>query len=315
LNNASSTTEWLLPVSHSARDNHVISIYDFKGVEDPHAPVEIAAVIQEKLHYWRLGSRSETTKSAGEIEQLVRLSARWTDNVCETIAMARSYLLVDRAWEAPEIQSAAIKFQPDIQSVLIVTDVVDMFGLTLAMAAAEGWKTGYDRVFLLLPSWRGRAISPAIEPLALIENFGGSEVLEPITSDEFSAILQSLEPGMSVSFASAAAPYNNHIDEGARTELPIATFELSSPDRLHFFRKLAHYAVSAGGPLVWRELQSAFASNEREGLSTSLLSETQNPSLVDDLYAVPCSSLGWPLRAFQHFDRQMLAAFRSGELE
>lgn len=315
LTNFKANMEWLLPVSHSVRDSHAIIMYDFNGVEDPYSPVEIASAIQEKLYCWRLGSRSETVKSAAETEQLVRLSARWTDNVYDTIATARSYLLADQLWDFPVTAPVGAKVQANNQTLLIVTDVVDMFGLTLVMAAAETWKAMYDRILLLLPSWRGKLISPAMEPLALIENFGGSEVIEPITSDELNAIFQSLVPGMSISFASAAAPYNNHIEVGGCTELGVARFELSSPSQLSFFRKLAHYAVSAGGPLVWRELQSAYADAEREGISTSLLPDAQSPSLVDDLYAAPCSSLGWPLRAFQHFDRHMITAFRSGELE
>lgn len=315
LTNVSTRTEWLLPVSHSVRDNHVIIMYDFSGVEDPCEPVEIAAVIQDNLYCWRLGSRLEFIKSAAETDHLMRLSGRWTDNVCDTIAMARSCLLVDQMAESINIPPAVSNSHLNVRSLLVVTDVVEMFGLTLVMAAAEAWRTRFDQILLLLPSWRGKLLSPAIESLALIENFGGSEVIEPITPDELSAVFQSLEPGMSISFATAAAPYNNHIEEGGRTDLPIATFELSSRDQVLFFRRLVHYAISSGGPLVWRELQSAFATASENGISTSLLSDTQSPSLVDDLYAIPCSSLGWPLRAFQHFDRHMLAAFRSGELE
>lgn len=314
LTNFKARMQWLLPVSHSVRDNHAIIMYDFNGIEDPYSPVEIAAAMQDKLYYWRLGSRSEIVKPPAEMDQLARLSARWTDNVCDTIAMARSYLLADRTWEGADIVSAG-KFQYRGQSLLFVTDVVDMFGLTLVMAAAETWKTKYDRILLLLPSWRGKLISPAAELFALIENFGGSEIIEPITSDELTAILQTLEQGMSVSFTSAAAPYDRHIEEAGRTHLPIASFELSSPEQLLFFQRLAQYAVSAGGPLVWRELQSAYADTEREGILSSLLTDSQSPSLVDDLYAAPCSSLGWPLRAFRHFDRHMMMAFRSGELE
>jgi len=315
LSNMSAGTDWLLPVSHSLRDNHAIIMYDFNGVEDAHSPVDIAAVIQERLYYWRLGSRSEMIRSAAETDRLVRLSARWTENVCDTIAMARSCLLLDQIWETPEVAGGGVKLQSTVESLLIVTDVVDMFGLTLVMAAAETWKTSYDRIFLLLPSWRGKLISPTIEPLALIENFGGGEAIEPITSDELNAIFQSVETGTSISFASAAAPYNSHIEDGGSTELPIVTFELSSPDRMIFFQKLTHYAVSGGGPMVWRELHTTFAETDGRGLSASLFSDAQSSSLVDDLYAVPCSSLGWPLRAFQHFDRHILAAFRSGELE
>lgn len=316
LTNFKSGMEWLLPVSHSVRDNHTIVMYDFKGIDDPYAPVEIAAALQEKLYYWRLGSRSEVVKPAAETEHLVRLSARWTDNVCESIAMARSYLITDQIWEYSETASVAAKSRPKIGSLLVITDVVDMFGLTLVMASTEAWAAKFDRILLLLPCWRGKLILPAIEPLALIENFGGSEVIEPVTSEELNGIFQSLEPGMSISFASAAAPYNHHIgDEGSRTELSIATFDLASPSRLLFFRKLTNYAISAGGPLVWRELQSAYAEAETEAISPSLLASRHNHSLVDDLYALPCTSLGWPLRAFQHFDRQIMISFRSGELE
>src|SRR5207248_9918914 len=138
------------------------------------------------------------------------------------------------------------------------------------MAAAEAWRTRYDRVLLLLPSWRGRIISPAIEPLGLIDNFGGSEVIDPVSADEFNAIVRSLELGMSVSFISAAAQYNSNIDEGGRTEFSITTFELSSAENLMFFCKLVQYAMMAGGPLVWRELQWAFSSHAREGIASSL---------------------------------------------
>jgi hypothetical protein len=149
----------------------------------------------------------------------------------------------------------------------------------------------------------------------LIDNFGGSEVIAPISSDDFKTLAQSLEPGMSVSFVSAAAQYNNHIDEGGRTQLSIATFELSSAEKLMFFCKLVHYAMLAGGPFVWRELQCTFSNGASEEISQSLLCDVRGASLADDLYALPCSGLGWPLRAFQQFDRQMLAAFRSGGVE
>ena len=313
LTNGANAGGRLLPVSHSVRDNHVVIMYDFNGVEDPRMPVEVAAIIQEKLHHWCLRPRSEAMGTPAETEHLMRLSARWTDNVCETLAMARSCLLADLRYAAPKVPSTGLR--SSVRSVLIVTDVVDMFGLTLVMATAENWKKYFDRIYLLLPSWRGRPISPAIDPLALIEDFGGSEVLEPITAGEFDALLRSLEPGMSVSFASAAAPYSLHIDDGGVTELPVVTFELSSSEELLFFWKLANYATGAGGPLVWRELQCAFAGSPKQGIPTPLVSDNHIPSLADDLYAVPCSSLGWPLRAFQHFDRHMLMMLRSGDLE
>jgi hypothetical protein len=168
---------------------------------------------------------------------------------------------------------------------------------------------------LLLPSWKGQSISPAIKSLASIEDFGESEVIAPISADELNTVVLSLQPGVSVSFVSAAGQYNNHIDECGPTQFPIATFDLSSTGKLMFFRKLVHYAIVAGGPFVWRELQCAFSNGAREEIEPSLLSDVQSASLADDLYAVPCSRFGWPLKAFRQFDRQMLAAFRRGGAE
>ena len=191
-----------------------------------------------------------------------------------------------------------------------------MFGLILVMAATHRWRDVFGRIFLLLPAASGdNAVSHTGEPLALMEDFGGTGLIEPITTDELLSILHSIQPTASLSFTSAAAPYNTHVDEGGDIGFPIATFDISSPERLRFLKKLLHYCVLAGGPLVWRELQCAFSNNASKGLPSALPSDGQSASLVDDLYAAPCTRLGWPLAAFQHFDRQMLSAFRSGDLE
>ena len=185
------------------------------------------------------------------------------------------------------MRSSVARLQPVADdSILIVTDVVDMFGLTLVMAATHIWREAFGRIFLLLPAGNGDStVSPAGEPLALMQDFGGAGLIEPISTDELNGILHAIQPGASVSFTSAAAPYNTNVDEGGRTGLPIATFDLSSSERLKFLRKLVHYCMLAGGPLVWRELQCAFSNNTGEGIASTLLSEGQSASLVDDLYA------------------------------
>jgi hypothetical protein len=315
LNTAS--MELLLPVRYSTADNYLVLIYDLKDMSDPHTALELAAVIQERMHYWRLEPQANAGKSqATEAERLVGLASRWTERVCESVAVARSDLLMGARWQTPESGAMAVKFESEIDGpVLVITDVVDMFSLTLVMAAAETWKARFKRVFLLLPSWRGSPRPPEIDPLALMEEFGGSGVVEPVTTDELDSILQSLEAGSSISFASAAAPYNTPIDESGRTEFPIATFDLSSREKLRDLRRIVRYSMLAGGPLVWRELQCAFSNHPREGISIALLSEGKNASLAEDVYAAPCARLGWPVGALKHFDRQMFAAFRVGGFE
>ena len=304
----------LLPVSCSAADNYVVLVYDIKDLVGALPSLELAAVIQEKLHYWKLESRSVTGHaSANEPEQLLGLASRWTGRVGESIAVARSDLLGGTRWEMLETGAAIVKFQPEIDNpVLVVTDVLDMFSLTLTMAAAQNWKTRFERMFLLLPPWSGADGRPEADPLCLIENFGGNGVLEPITTDDLNWILQSLQVGSSIAFASAAAPYDTHIDERGRTDMPIAVIDISSEENLRSLKKMVHYALMAGGPLVWRELQYAYS---QVAGTQGLEGDGPVASLVDDLYAPHCTRLGWPLAVLKQFDRQMFAEFRAGGFE
>jgi hypothetical protein len=216
-------------------------------------------------------------------------------------------------WDISESsRTTNFKLQAEIDNpILVVTDVADMFSLTLVMAAAEHWKTRFARMFLLLPPPGTTTNSLESDPLALIEEFGGTGVIEPITLDDLNSIVRELEPGVSLSFTSAAAPYNTPIDEGARTEFPMATFDINSQEQLQSIRKIVHYSILAGGPMVWRELQRNFSAGASEPIS--LISEGKTASLVDDLYMTRCARFGWPLGALQHFDRQMFTTFRSGD--
>jgi len=315
LNGTGAAAEWLRPVSYSTADNYVVLVFDVKGVMTvPSAPLELAAVIQQKLHVWRLEPGSKSTKSSRlEADQPNAISSRWTDRLCETIAMARADLLSHVQWDISESsRTTNFKLQAEIDNpILVVTDVADMFSLTLVMAAAEHWKTRFARIFLLLPPPGATTNSLESDPLALIEEFGGTGVIEPITLDDLNSIVRELEPGVSLSFTSAAAPYNTPIDEGARTEFPMATFDIKSQEQLQSLRRIVYYSILAGGPMVWRELQRNFSAGASEPIS--LISEGKTASLVDDLYMTRCARFGWPLGALQHFDRQMFTTFRSGD--